>query len=139
MPSPRRIVLASTSRYRRALLERLQIAFEWADPQADETALPGESASTTAMRLAAAKARSVVPRFPDALVIGSDQVADTPNCAGPNYGTPNFPVVTCNNGPNGDMFMNYMDYTDDAGMFMLTTQQVLRMRTTLDTARSGLL
>ena len=75
MPSPRRIVLASTSRYRRALLERLQIAFEWADPQADETALPGESASTTAMRLAAAKARSVVPRFPDALVIGSDQVA----------------------------------------------------------------
>ena len=70
---------------------------------------------------------------------GSDQVADTPNCAGPNYGTPNFPVVTCNNGPNGDMFMNYMDYTDDAGMFMLTTQQVLRMRTTLDTTRSGLL
>jgi len=75
MPSPRRIVLASTSRYRRALLERLQIPFEWADPQADETANPGESSSATAFRLAAAKARAVVPRYPDALVIGSDQVA----------------------------------------------------------------
>ena len=69
---------------------------------------------------------------------GSDMVADTPNCAGPNYGMPSWPVVTCNNGPNGDMFMNYMDYTDDAGMFMFTAQQVIRMRTTLDTVRSGL-
>jgi hypothetical protein len=70
---------------------------------------------------------------------GSDMVADTPNCAGPNYGTPSFPVITCNNGPNGDMFMNYMDYVDDAAMFMFTTQQVLRMRTTLETIRSGLI
>ena len=70
---------------------------------------------------------------------GSDMVADTPNCAGPNYGTPSFPVITCNNGPHGDMFMNYMDYVDDAAMFMFTTQQVLRMRTTLETARSGLI
>jgi len=70
---------------------------------------------------------------------GSDMVADTPNCAGPNYGTPPFPTVTCNNGPNGDMFMNYMDYSDDAAMFMFTTQQVLRMRTALETSRSGLL
>ena len=70
---------------------------------------------------------------------GSDMVADTPNSAGPNYGTPKYPVVTCNNGPNGDMFMNYMDYVDDAAMCMFTTQQVLRMRTTLETARSGLL
>ena len=69
---------------------------------------------------------------------GSDMVADTPNCAGPNFGTPAWPVVTCNNGPNGDMFMNYMDYTDDEAMFMFTAQQVLRMRTTLDTVRSGL-
>jgi hypothetical protein len=69
---------------------------------------------------------------------GSDQVADTPNCEGPNFGTPAFPVITCNNGPNGDMFMNYMDYTDDAGMFMFTTQQVLRMQTALTTARAGL-
>jgi hypothetical protein len=69
---------------------------------------------------------------------GSDMVADTPNCAGPNFGTPAWPVVTCNNGPNGDMFMNYMDYTDDAAMFMFTAQQVLRMRTAIETARSGL-
>jgi len=52
---------------------------------------------------------------------------------------PTFPVVTCNNGPNGDMFMNYMDYTDDAGMFMFTAQQVLRMRAALETSRSGLM
>jgi hypothetical protein len=70
---------------------------------------------------------------------GSDMVADTPNCAGPNYGAPRFPVVTCNNGPNGDMFMNYMDYVDDTVMVMFTTQQVLRMRTALETARAGLL
>jgi hypothetical protein len=70
---------------------------------------------------------------------GSDMVADTPNAAGPNFGTPAFPVITCNNGPNGDMFMNYMDYTDDAAMFMFSAQQVLRMRTALDTARSGLI
>ncbi len=69
---------------------------------------------------------------------GSDMVPDTPNCAGPNVGTPSWPVITCNNGPNGDMFMNYMDYTDDAAMFMFTAQQVLRMGTTLATARSGL-
>src|SRR5204863_5098353 len=66
---------------------------------------------------------------------GSDAVADTPNCAGPNTGMPVWPVVTCSNGPNGDMFMNYMDYTDDPGMFMFTSQQVLRMRTALETMR----
>ena len=70
---------------------------------------------------------------------GTDYVPDTPNCAGPNYGTPTFPTVTCNNGPNGDMFMNYMDYVDDAAMFMFTAQQVLRMRATLDGPRSGLI
>lgn len=69
---------------------------------------------------------------------GSDMVPDTPNCAGPNYGKPAFPVITCGNGPNGDMFCNYMDYTDDAAMFMMTTQQVLRMRVTLETTRRGL-
>ena len=69
---------------------------------------------------------------------GTDMVADTPNCAGPNFGSPAWPVITCNNGPNGDMFMNYMDYTDDAAMFMFTAQQVLRMQTTLSTVRSGL-
>jgi len=70
---------------------------------------------------------------------GSDMAADTPNCAGPNFGTPSWPVVTCNNGPNGDMFMNYMDYTDDKAMFMFTAQQVIRMRTALDTLRGGLI
>ena len=70
---------------------------------------------------------------------GSDMVADTPNCAGPNTGIPSWPHVTCNNGPNGDMFMNYMDYTDDNGMFMFTSQQVVRMRTALETTRSGLI
>jgi len=70
---------------------------------------------------------------------GSDMVADTPNCAGPNFGTPTWPVVTCNNGPNGDMFMNYMDYTDDKAMFMFTAQQVIRMQTALDTLRGGLI
>ena len=69
---------------------------------------------------------------------GTDYVPDTPNCAGPNYGTPTFPTVTCGNGPNGDMFMNYMDYVDDAAMFMFTAQQVLRMRSTLDGPRHGL-
>jgi hypothetical protein len=69
---------------------------------------------------------------------GSDLVADTPNCAGPNFGKPKYPTVTCNNGPNGDMFMNYMDYVDDAAMFMFSTQQVLRMRATLDGPRRGL-
>ena len=70
---------------------------------------------------------------------GSDMVADTPNCAGPNFGEPTFPVITCGNGPHGDMFVNYMDYTDDAAMFMLTTQQVVRMRAALDTERKGLI
>ncbi len=69
---------------------------------------------------------------------GSDFVEDTPNQAGPNYGTPNFPHVTCNNGPNGDLFMNYMDYTDDAAMFMFTSEQVRRMQVTLDNERSAL-
>jgi uncharacterized ubiquitin-like protein YukD len=69
---------------------------------------------------------------------GSDMVADTPNCAGPNTGMPVFPHISCNNGPSGDMFVNYMDYTDDTGMFMFTAQQVLRMRTALETERSGL-
>jgi hypothetical protein len=69
---------------------------------------------------------------------GTDFVADTPNAAGPNYGTPTFPSVSCGNGPNGDMFMNYMDYVDDAAMYLFTAQQVLRMRAALDEARPDL-
>jgi Pregnancy-associated plasma protein-A len=70
---------------------------------------------------------------------GTDFVADTPNAAGPNYGTPDWPVITCNNGPNGDMFMNYMDYVDDRAMFMFTTQQVARMRAALLGPRKALI
>ncbi|MEU4212388.1 zinc metalloprotease [Streptomyces sp. NPDC026206] len=66
---------------------------------------------------------------------GSDFVADTPNQGGPNTGSPRFPRVTCLNGPDGDMFMNYMDYTDDAAMFMFTEGQVARMDAVLDNAR----
>ncbi|MFN8322776.1 MAG: PKD domain-containing protein [Chitinophagales bacterium] len=57
---------------------------------------------------------------------GSDQVADTPNQADENYGCPTYPNVSCSNGPNGDMFMNYMDYSDDACMYMFTNGQYAR-------------
>lgn len=57
---------------------------------------------------------------------GSDQVGDTPNQGSEHYGCPNFPSVSCNNGPNGDMWMNYMDYTDDACMYMFTNGQKAR-------------
>ena len=62
---------------------------------------------------------------------GSDQVTDTPRAQLPNYGKPTWPHITCNNGPNGDMFMNYMDYVDDAAMFMFTQAQAARMNATL--------
>jgi len=72
---------------------------------------------------------------------GSDQVTDTPNAAGSNVGCPAFPLVTCSNGPNGDMFMNYMDYTDDACMYMFSNGQVSRMQALFATggARASLL
>jgi len=75
MPSSRRLVLASTSKYRRSLLERLGLPFECADPRADEAPQPDEAPEATARRLAGAKARAVASRYPDALIIGSDQVA----------------------------------------------------------------
>jgi hypothetical protein len=62
---------------------------------------------------------------------GTDHVADTPNAQFPNYGAPSFPHITCSNGPNGDMFMNYMDYVDDRVMVMFTHGQVARMQATL--------
>ncbi|MCW8376738.1 zinc metalloprotease [Streptomyces justiciae] len=70
---------------------------------------------------------------------GSDFVADTPNAGGPNFGTPTFPHVTCNNAPDGDMFVNYMDYTDDVAMFMFTQGQAARIDATLEGARSSFL
>ena len=69
---------------------------------------------------------------------GGDRVPDTPNCEGPNMGRPTFPVVTCGNGPNGDMFMNYMDYVDDAAMFMFTVGQSARMNAALAGPRKKL-
>ena len=59
---------------------------------------------------------------------GSDYVTDTPNQAIEHYGCPSFPQITCSNGPSGDMFMNYMDYTNDACMFMFTQGQKDRLQ-----------
>jgi len=70
------LILASTSVYRRELLERLRIPFEVVSPQVDETPLTGESTLELAMRLAKAKAAAVSKEHPNAWVIGSDQVAD---------------------------------------------------------------
>lgn len=72
---PPLIVLASSSPYRRSLLERLRLPFEVRTPAVEESPLPGESARDTALRLAQAKARAVAPDCPAALIIGSDQVA----------------------------------------------------------------
>ncbi len=78
-PSPaagRPVVLGSTSRYRRELMERLRLPFEVDAPDVDETPRAGESPEALARRLALAKAHAVAARHPEALVIGSDQVAD---------------------------------------------------------------
>jgi septum formation protein len=72
----RPIVLASTSPYRRQLLQRLRLPFSVRSPDIDERATPGESPPETARRLALAKAQAVAARHPEAIVIGSDQVAD---------------------------------------------------------------
>jgi len=75
----RALVLASTSRYRRELLARLHVSFEVSAPNVDETPVSGEGPDETALRLALAKAHAVGARYADALIIGSDQVAE---CAG---------------------------------------------------------
>ena len=75
-PLQRPLVLGSTSRYRRELLERLGLPFTVAAPHTDETPQPGETPRALALRLALAKARAVAQQHPDAVVIGSDQVAD---------------------------------------------------------------
>ena len=76
MSSPHRLILASTSAYRRELLERLRLPFDTIAPDVDETPLPGEQPATLARRLARAKAEDVAAAHPGAVVIGSDQVAD---------------------------------------------------------------
>jgi septum formation protein len=74
--STKKLILASTSVYRRELLERLRTPFEVVSPKVDETPLAGESTLELALRLARAKAAAVAKIHPDAWVIGSDQVAD---------------------------------------------------------------
>jgi hypothetical protein len=69
----------------------------------------------------------------------SDEVDDTPNQLGPNFGCPAFPHISCNNGPNGDLFVNYMDYVDDPCMVMFTHGQVARMKACLEGARNTFL
>jgi len=75
-PTERPLVLGSTSRYRRELLERLRLPFAVQSPDVDETPLPGEAPAALAQRLALAKAHAVATLHPQAVVIGSDQVAD---------------------------------------------------------------
>lgn len=72
----RPLILASTSKYRRELLSRLRISFDCIPPEVDETPLPNEAPRDLALRLALAKAKTVAALQPDAVVIGSDQVAD---------------------------------------------------------------
>lgn len=74
--SRRKLILGSTSAYRRELLSRLRIPFEVQAPGVDEAPLPSEKPVDLAIRLALAKARAVAAQFPDCVVIGSDQVAD---------------------------------------------------------------
>ena len=76
MSTPPRLILGSTSRYRRELLERLRLPFTVESPGVDETPLAGEGPADMAQRLALAKAHAVAQLHPDAVVIGSDQVAD---------------------------------------------------------------
>ena len=80
-----KLILASTSPYRRELLNRLGLAFDVANPQTDETPLPGETPESLSLRLSEAKARAVASLYPDALIIGSDQVATVD---GKIYGKP---------------------------------------------------
>lgn len=76
---------------------------------------------------------SILPNCND-----SDSVEDTPNQFGPNTGTPTFPSHSCGNTSHGDLFMNYMDYVDDAAMFMFTKEQVARMHAALEFSRPHL-
>ena len=81
MSSPPTLILASTSRYRRELLERLRLPFDARSPEVDEAPLPGEAPAALAERLALAKARALAGVEPDAIVIGADQVADVDGTA----------------------------------------------------------
>lgn len=75
MPTPSRLVLASSSRFRKGLLERLELPFECASPDIDETPQPDEAPTALVHRLALSKAQALAERYPDHLIIGSDQIA----------------------------------------------------------------
>ncbi|MFZ6644383.1 Maf-like protein [Undibacterium sp. TJN25] len=75
LPSPRRLILGSSSVYRRELLSRLQLSFDTISPDIDEAPLAGEAPEQTALRLARQKAEAIARQAPGALIIGSDQVA----------------------------------------------------------------
>nr|ART37107.1 D36 [uncultured bacterium] len=79
------LILASTSPFRSELLRRLQLPFDTAAPDIDESALPNELPAVTALRLAQAKAQTIAQQFPNALIIGSDQVAA---CGAQRFGKP---------------------------------------------------
>jgi len=81
MDTAAHLVLASTSRYRRELLARLRLPFDVIAPEVDESARPGEAPAALAERLALAKAHAVAARDRDAIVIGSDQVAELDGAA----------------------------------------------------------
>jgi hypothetical protein len=69
---------------------------------------------------------------------GTDFIDDTPNQGDASYGCPTFPKISCSNGPNGNMFMNYMDYTDDKCMMLFTTDQRSRMDNAINDFRDSL-
>lgn len=77
---PRTLILASGSRWRKTLLERLGLPFDSADPDIDESPLPDESVPAMTLRLAIAKARALAGRYPNSLIIGSDQAAELDGC-----------------------------------------------------------
>ncbi|MGY6554633.1 MAG: Maf family protein [Wenzhouxiangella sp.] len=85
MPASAQLILASSSPYRRELLSRLGVDFHTESPEVDETPEAGESGAALAQRLAELKARTVAARHPQAIVIGSDQVAE---CKGRLLGKP---------------------------------------------------
>jgi hypothetical protein len=68
----------------------------------------------------------------------TDFVDDTPTQLGPNFDKPTFPTASCPKTPDGDMFMNYMDYVDDDSMYMFTSEQVIRMHAALEFSRTRL-
>ena len=70
-----KLILASTSPFRKQLLDKLELDYETASPEVDETPLAGETIEAMVVRLSEAKARAVADRYPDALIIGSDQSA----------------------------------------------------------------